>query len=135
VLEAFHCCGFAETIRAKSNKLGEGVVMFELLKKTYLAGLGLATLTKERIEEIVDELVKRGEVAEQDRRKVIDDLLVSARAEQQKLTQKITEVVSDLRLPNKRGWEDLVRRVENLEKQAQASRESEPQNASSTESN
>jgi polyhydroxyalkanoate synthesis regulator phasin len=118
----------------ESNALKEGVVVFELLKKTYLAGLGLATLTKERIEEIVDELVKRGEVAEQDRRKVIDDLLVSAREEQQKLTQKIREVVSDLRLPNKEGWEDLVSRVENLEKQAQASRESDPQNASSTES-
>jgi polyhydroxyalkanoate synthesis regulator phasin len=118
----------------ESNDSKEGVVVFELLKKTYLAGLGLATLTKERIEEIVDELVKRGEVAEQDRRKVIDDLLVSAREEQQKLTQKIREVVSDLRLPNKEGWEDLVRRVENLEKQAQASRESDPQNASSTES-
>jgi polyhydroxyalkanoate synthesis regulator phasin len=107
--------------------------MFELLKKTYLAGLGLATLTKERIEEIVDELVKRGEVAEQDRRNVVDDLLRRAREEQQKLTQKITEVVSDLRLPNKERWEDLVKRVENLEKQAQAGGESGSQNASSTE--
>ena len=107
--------------------------MFELLKKTYLAGLGLATLTKERIEEIVDELVKRGEVAEQDRRKVVDDLLGRAREEQQKLTQKITEVVSELRLPNKERWEDLVRRVENLEKQDQAGGKSESQNASSAE--
>jgi polyhydroxyalkanoate synthesis regulator phasin len=107
--------------------------MFELLKKTYLAGLGLATLTKERIEEIVDELVKRGEIAEQDRRKVVDDLLGRAREEQQKLTQKITEVVSDLRLPSKERWEDLVRRVENLERRAQAGGESESQDASSAE--
>lgn len=109
--------------------------MFELVKKTYLAGLGLATLTKERIEEIVDELIKRGEIAEQDRRKVMDDLLTRAREEQQRLTQKITEVVSDLRLPSTERWEDLVRRVENLEKQAQASGEPEPQNASSAENN
>jgi polyhydroxyalkanoate synthesis regulator phasin len=107
--------------------------MFELLKKSYLAGLGLATLTKDKIEEIVDELIKRGEIAEQDRRKVMDDLLERAREEQQKLTQKITEVVSDLRLPNRERWENLVQRVENLERQAQASRESESQNASSAE--
>jgi polyhydroxyalkanoate synthesis regulator phasin len=107
--------------------------MFELLKKTYLAGLGLATLTKETVEEIVDELVKRGEVAEQDRRQVVDDLLGRAREEQQKLTQKITDVVSDLRLPNRERWEDLVKRVENLEKQAQAGRESESENAPSAE--
>jgi polyhydroxyalkanoate synthesis regulator phasin len=112
----------------------EDAAMFELLKKSYLAGLGLATLTKERIEEIADELVKRGEIAEQDRRKVIDNLLVSAREEQQKLTQRITQVVSDLRLPSNQSWEDLVSRVENLEKQAQAGRETKPQNASSTES-
>jgi polyhydroxyalkanoate synthesis regulator phasin len=107
--------------------------MFELLRKTYLAGLGLATLTKERIEEIVDELVKRGEIAEQDRRKVLDDLLSRAREEQRRLTQKITEVVGDMRLPSKERWDDLVRRVENLEKQAQAAGESEPQNAPSAE--
>jgi polyhydroxyalkanoate synthesis regulator phasin len=111
----------------EGSLLKEGVEMFELLKKTYLAGLGLATLTKDRIEEIVDELVKRGEVAEQDRRKVVDDLLGRAREEQQKLTQKITEVVRDLRLPNRERWEDLVRRVENLEKQAQAGEETESQ--------
>lgn len=107
--------------------------MFELLKKTYLAGLGLATLTKERIEEIVDELVKRGEIAEQDRRKVLDDLLSRAREEQQKLTHKITEVVGEMRLPNRERWEDLVRRVENLEKQVQPREESEPKNAPSAE--
>jgi polyhydroxyalkanoate synthesis regulator phasin len=129
----FHCCVGIERIVSETIEVKEGVEMFELLKKTYLAGLGLATLTKERIEEIVDELVKRGEVAEQDRRKVVDDLLGRAREEQQKLTQKITDVISDLRLPSRERWEDLVRRVENLEKQAQAGGESESQNASSAE--
>lgn len=108
--------------------------MLELLRKTYLAGLGLATLTKDRVEEIVDELVKRGEVAEQDRRKVMDDLLERAREEQQRLTQKITDVIRDLRLPNRERWEDLVKRVEKLEIQVQASGESESKNASSAES-
>ena len=41
--------------------------MLDLLRKTYLAGLGLTTLTREKMEELVDELVKRGEVAEKDR--------------------------------------------------------------------
>ena len=108
--------------------------MLELVRKTFLAGLGLATLTKEKIEEIVDELVKQGEIAEQDRRRVMDDLLSRAREEQQRLTQKITEVVSDMRMPGKEHWEDLVRRVENLEKQTRAGGESEPPNASSAKS-
>jgi polyhydroxyalkanoate synthesis regulator phasin len=115
----------------------EVLAMFELLKKTYLAGLGLATLTKDRIEEIVDELVKRGEVAEKDRKQVMDELLARARDEQQKLSTTIKEsvkkVVGEMRVPGQEQWEDLVKRVEDLEKRGQETPEAGPENASSSE--
>ncbi len=38
--------------------------MLKLLKKGSLIGLGLASLTREKVEELVDELVRRGEIAE-----------------------------------------------------------------------
>lgn len=43
------------------------------LKKLVLAGIGAVSLTKEKVEELVDELVKRGEVAEADRAKFVKE--------------------------------------------------------------
>lgn len=96
--------------------------MLDLLKKTYLVGLGLASLTREKVEELVDELVKRGEVAEKDRRQVLEDLLNRAREEQQRLGNYISEtvhrVVGERGTPSRDQFEQLLKRVEELEKRA-----------------
>lgn len=98
--------------------------MLDILKKTYLAGLGLATLTREKVEEIVDELVKRGEVAEKDRPHVVQDLLDRARDEQKKLSSSIHDtvqkVVGELGVPTRKEYRDLVNRVAALEGKSDA---------------
>jgi polyhydroxyalkanoate synthesis regulator phasin len=43
-------------------------------------GVGMATVTREKIEQVVDDLVKRGEVASADRAKAIDELQQRAQA-------------------------------------------------------
>ena len=109
--------------------------MFDILKKTYLAGLGLALLTKEKTEELVDDLIAKGEVAEKDRSKVTEDLLKRAKEEQQHLTQavrdNVSKIVGDMRFPGKSHWEDLNRRVEELEKRIMPETDSESENDSS----
>lgn len=94
--------------------------MIDLLRKTYLAGLGLASLTRERIEEIVDELVKRGEVAEKDRPRVFKDLLERAQEERERISQAIRDnvrkVVQEMGIPTRDQYEALVKRLETLEK-------------------
>ena len=93
--------------------------MLDILKKTYLAGLGLATLTRDRVEEIVDELVRRGEIAEKDRSHVVQDLLDRARDEQKKLSSSIhgtvQKVIGELGVPTRREFLDLVARVDAFE--------------------
>lgn len=49
--------------------------MESVIKKFLLGGIGLATLTKDRLEELVDELVERGELAEDQRSKFIKELV------------------------------------------------------------
>lgn len=109
--------------------------MFDILKKTYLAGLGLALLTKEKTEELVDELVAKGEVAEKDRKKVTEDLLSRAREEQQKFSQAVKEnvrkVLGEMKFPSRSNWEDLNKRVEELEKRVMTETDSESENDSS----
>ena len=48
--------------------------MIELFKKTFYTGLGVLALTKEKIEELGDELVEKGKLSESDVKKFVDDL-------------------------------------------------------------
>lgn len=98
--------------------------MFDFLKKTYLAGLGLLSLTRERAEELVDELIKRGEVAEKDRSKFVEDLITRVREEQEKLFKTVSDtvkkVVHEMGLPTRDEFIDLQKKVEDLENELKA---------------
>jgi polyhydroxyalkanoate synthesis regulator phasin len=98
--------------------------MFRLLKKGYLVGLGLASLTREKIEEVVDELVRRGEIAEKDRPGMIEDLVSRMREEQKKVTSSVREtaqkVITEMGVPNREQYEELMRRIDKLERAAHA---------------
>ncbi|MZP28738.1 hypothetical protein GTO91_03310 [Heliobacterium undosum] len=61
--------------------------MLDIVRKALLAGLGAVTLTKERAEVIVDELVKKGEMSKEEASKIIEELLEKSKEQR--------EVVSD----------------------------------------
>jgi len=81
-----------------------------VLKKIVLAAVGAATLTREKIEEIVDELVKRGEVASGDKAKVIDEIQEKAQAATQEIRRLIDERIEALSKKLRRA--DDIRRLE-----------------------
>jgi polyhydroxyalkanoate synthesis regulator phasin len=62
-----------------------------VIKNIMYLGVGMATLTREKVEQAVDELVKRGEVASSDRAKAIDELQQRAQA----AASEIRKVVDD----------------------------------------
>lgn len=96
--------------------------MIDLLRRTYLAGLGLASLTGEKIEEIVEDLVKKGEVAEKDRKKLVEELIAKGREQREQLTESVKDtvqkVVYELKIPRRDQYEELLKRIEDLEKAA-----------------
>ena len=93
--------------------------MFEFLKKGYLIGLGLASLTREKVEEVVDELIRRGEIAEKDRPGAIEELIARAKEEQKKLTNTVKEgaqkVIAETGIPTRQQFEELIKRLDKLE--------------------
>jgi polyhydroxyalkanoate synthesis regulator phasin len=81
-----------------------------VLKRMVLMGMGAATITKEKAEEMVEELVKRGEVAAGDKAKAIDELQQKAQAataDIKKLVDEHVEVVS-----KKLRWIDDLRKAQ-----------------------
>ncbi|MBI4377517.1 MAG: hypothetical protein HY578_00300 [Nitrospinae bacterium] len=91
--------------------------MFELLRKAVSLGLGAIDLSQKKIEELVGDLVKRGEIKKSEGAKLIDEILKKAeksRLEIEKSIQKgVRTALQKLDLVQKK---DLDATVRNLEK-------------------
>lgn len=94
--------------------------MIDLLRKTLLAGIGAAVLTKEKVEELVGELVKRGEIASKEGPKLVKELLQESQKAKKELEEKIEEAtqktLKKLRLATRAEIEELKVNLEKLEK-------------------
>jgi poly(hydroxyalkanoate) granule-associated protein len=53
----------------------EGKPFFAMARKVLLAGMGALALTQEEAEKFVGKLVERGEIAEQDGKKLVRDMM------------------------------------------------------------
>ena len=95
--------------------------MLELIRKGLLTGLGLAAITKDKIEEFVNEAVQRGEVSEKEGRELIDRLLKKSEEARHDLEHKVGDLVratlEKMNIPAREELERLERRVTELERQ------------------
>jgi polyhydroxyalkanoate synthesis regulator phasin len=70
--------------------------MEDLFKKTISFGIGLFDYTKEKVEHLVDELVKRGELTKQESTQAVEELWEKAEKEQGAFWNKIKEFVNSM---------------------------------------
>jgi polyhydroxyalkanoate synthesis regulator phasin len=105
----------------------KGGTTMDILRKTMLLGLGLISLTKEKAEGMVDDLVKRGEVASEDRFKAVEGLLKEAEKQEEEFTRKITKsihkVIGDLGLPTRKDMDEVLKALRDIEKRLPSSEE------------
>ncbi|MBU1086010.1 MAG: hypothetical protein KKD05_00650 [Candidatus Omnitrophica bacterium] len=66
--------------------------MFELIEKIILAGVGLANLTREKAESLVDALIKKGQIQAKDKKAVLSRLLKSTEQLDRDLEKKMKQV-------------------------------------------
>jgi polyhydroxyalkanoate synthesis regulator phasin len=67
--------------------------MIDLLKKVMFTGLGVASLTKDTLEEIAQDFVKKGKLSEQEGKKFVDELLVRSNESKEAIRAQIDERV------------------------------------------
>jgi len=70
--------------------------MIELIKKAMLTGLGVASLTKEKIEEIGRDFVEQGKLSQQEGEKLVDELLAKADESKQEIKKQIEERIEEI---------------------------------------
>ena len=93
--------------------------MLEEIKKGLMTGIGAVLLTKEKIEEIVDRLVKESKIKEEDARKLVEELAGSGEKQARKMETDIGEffkkALSSMNVARKDEIADLRRQIEALE--------------------
>ena len=70
--------------------------MIDLLKKTLLAGVGAAVITKDKIEGALDDFVRQGKVNASDARIMADKIAEQGRKEFDELAGDLNEQISGL---------------------------------------
>ena len=98
--------------------------MLEMARKVLLASIGAMALTQEEIEKFVGKLVERGEIAEQDGRKLIKDVLARRRTKtaevqagtEDELEKRMEDVLSRMNIASKSDIDGLNRKITTLTK-------------------
>ena len=94
--------------------------MSDLIKKTILTGLGLASLTKEKAEKLVKDLIKEGEVSESEGSKFVKELLEKAENNKKTIEKQVEKtvhgVLKKLNVPSRKDIVELNSKIEKLDK-------------------
>ena len=70
--------------------------MFDLIKKTMLTGVGLASMTKDKLEAIAKEIAEKEKLSEKEGRDLVDDLLKKAEETKNAMERHIEKLVKDV---------------------------------------
>jgi polyhydroxyalkanoate synthesis regulator phasin len=92
--------------------------MLELIKKTLLTGVGLAVITKEKVEELGRELASQAKMSENEGKELIDNLLKQSEDARKDLEAKVStavqKAVSGLNLASRDEVAKLSAKVDEL---------------------
>ena len=93
--------------------------MLDLVKRGILTGIGIASLTKDKIEELAEKIIEESKLSEEEGRKLVEDLLKQSEEARKNLEEEVKKTVGDalekLDVPSRKDLEDLKIRIEKLE--------------------
>ncbi|MDB5050739.1 MAG: hypothetical protein JWO30_3810 [Fibrobacteres bacterium] len=99
-------------------------MLFETLKKTLYAGVGLAFLTRDKIEELGKRVADETRLSEADGKKFIDEILKKSEdaknAFEKAVNAGVTAAMEKLDLPRRGDMKTLEARIKTLEERVRA---------------
>lgn len=94
--------------------------MSDLFKKAISLGVGLTIVSKEKVEKVVEELVKRGELAPSESKALVDRLIERGEEESVVLRSAVQEqvqrVLKEMKVPVQGDIDELENRIVVLER-------------------
>ena len=93
--------------------------MLDSIHKMFLAGVGLAAMTKDKIDEHVKELVEKGKLTEKEGREIADEMLKKSKQAkddlEKQVEKQVQQTLQSLQIASKEDVEKLSARIEKLE--------------------
>jgi polyhydroxyalkanoate synthesis regulator phasin len=93
--------------------------MIDLLHKVFYTGIGFAALTEQKAQEIVADLVKRGEVSAEEGKSLAKEMMERARAQAEDIRRtigdEIKKVSAKYKWPSRQEVDELKQRIADLE--------------------
>ena len=96
--------------------------MFEMLEKIVLAGVGLANLTKEKAEKLVDTLIKKGQIKAKDKKAVLNKLLRGTKKLDKDLERKMRQISEGVLAGSQKQIDALNKKLTKLSKALESER-------------
>jgi poly(hydroxyalkanoate) granule-associated protein len=97
--------------------------LFDAARRVLLASIGAVALAQEEMDEFVNRLVERGEIAEKDGKKLIREMMDRRKKETQKAEDRMDRRVKDLldrmNVPTKSDIESLSAKISALTKKVE----------------
>ena len=91
-----------------------------VVKSLLNLGLGALVMTKEKVEEVVNELVKKGEIGQEEGKELINDLMEKGEKSKKEIEDQIEKtvkgVLGKLDISTKKEIEELKSEIEELKK-------------------
>ena len=95
------------------------IVMIDLVKKTMLAGIGLAVVTKDKVLESLDELVQKGKLTKEEAAAMSEKIVEEGKTETEKAKVEASKLFIDMlnraNVVTKDQYDALAARVTELE--------------------
>lgn len=97
--------------------------MRESVRKLGLIGAGLWAITEDKINDLVKELVDKGDISKEEGKKAIQDMLEERKKQkldlEKKISEKIQESMSKTDVSTKKDMHEFESRIETLEEEIQ----------------
>jgi poly(hydroxyalkanoate) granule-associated protein len=98
--------------------------MLDYIRRITMAGAGLAIMTTEKVQEIMNELVKKGEMTEKEAREAVSEFVEKSKQARKdledKMEQTVTGLLNRMNVPTRKEIEEIKKRLTHLEESGKA---------------
>ncbi|HEX7974587.1 MAG TPA: phasin family protein [Anaerolineales bacterium] len=113
----------AAVIEETTNGKEERNQLLDAARKVLLAGIGAVALAQDEIEDFVDKLVERGEIAEKDGRKLVREVMDRRKKDAEKaedqVSKRVEEILDRMSVPTKADIDALGEKIAHLSKKVE----------------
>lgn len=93
--------------------------MLDAIHKMFLAGVGFAAMTKDKVDEHIKELVEKGKLTEKEGREFADEMLKKSKQAKEDLEKQVEKLVQQtlgtFQVASKQDIDNLEARIKKLE--------------------